>query len=71
MARLQNVGINLQPKSGRLAFRAPPRISTVTISMHQMSVGVFSQILGIPSGLFDHADVLCRFHVTTSCAIAV
>jgi hypothetical protein len=33
------------------------RLSTVTISMHKMSVGVFSQSLGSLSGLLDHAAV--------------
>jgi hypothetical protein len=35
--------------------RHPQRISTVTISMHKMSVGVFSQFLSGLSGLLDHA----------------
>jgi len=35
--------------------RHPQGISTVTISMHKMSVGVFSQFLGSLSRLLDHA----------------
>jgi hypothetical protein len=54
---LQNVGTDLQPKSGGLGFRASRRISTVTISMHKMSAGVFSQFLSSLSGLLDHAAV--------------
>jgi uncharacterized protein len=37
--------------------RHPQRISTVTISMHKLSVGVFSQFLGSLSKLLDHAAV--------------
>jgi hypothetical protein len=35
----------------------PQRNSTVTISMHKLSVGVFSQFLGSLSELLDHAAV--------------
>jgi hypothetical protein len=36
---------------------APPAEDLMTISMHKMSVGVFSQFLGSLSGLLDHAAV--------------
>jgi hypothetical protein len=51
-------GDQFAAKIGQVGIsRHPQRISTVTISMHKMSVGVFSQFLGSLSGLLDHAAV--------------
>jgi uncharacterized protein len=57
MARCKNVD-RFTAKIGQVGIsRHPQRISTVTISMHKMSVGVFSQFLGSLSRLLDHAAV--------------
>jgi len=52
-------GDQFAAKIGQVGIsRHPQRISTVTIiSMHKMSVGVFSQFLGSLSRLLDHAPV--------------
>jgi hypothetical protein len=51
-------GDQFTAKIGQVGIsRHRQRISTVTISMHKMSVGVFSQFLGSLSGLLDHAAV--------------
>jgi hypothetical protein len=51
-------GDRFAAKIGRVGIsRQPQRISTVTISMHKMSAGVFSQFLSSLSRLLDHAAV--------------
>jgi len=49
-------GDRLAARSGSFELRAE-RIATVTISMHKLSVGVFTQFLNSLSKLLDHAAV--------------
>jgi hypothetical protein len=52
---LRNVGIDCYPNPAVSAFAAGERIAMVTVSMHQLSVDVFTQFLGSLSDLLDHA----------------
>ena len=49
--------IDLQPHPAYSDFTPLRRIATVTVSMHQSSVGVFTQFLNSLSDLLDHAAV--------------
>lgn len=54
-------GDQFAAKIGQVGIsRHPQQISTVTISTHKMSVGVFSQFLGSLSGLSRPCGRLCR-----------
>jgi uncharacterized protein len=55
--RIDFVRIDLQPHPAYSDFTPLKRIATVTVSMHQSSVGVFTQFLGSLSDLLDHAAV--------------